>query len=304
MARTSRKKSSSNIHHIMSKGISEIQLFRDSNDKNKFLHIVEKYKKAYMFIIYSYVLMDTHYHLQINDNGADISKFMKSINQSYAQYYNKKYNRHGHVFSDRFKSKPVENDRYAVAVSVYIHNNPKDIISYKNSIKKYRYSSFQAYLGINSRFSNLTNVNFILNYFSSNLYKARNLYSQLVLKSPLEDVRDDFEFTKKEPTYNGNNHILIRNFNPEKIITFIKSYTSIPLCIQGKYNHKNTEAKCICVFLLRSLCNVSLSDISSIFGNVTNSNIWRLCEKGMFLIGEDVRYKNIIKDFIHYNKIS
>lgn len=49
---------------------------------------------------------------------------MKGIATSYAMFFNVKYNRVGHVFQDRFKSEPVEDERYLMAVIRYVHNNP------------------------------------------------------------------------------------------------------------------------------------------------------------------------------------
>jgi hypothetical protein len=37
----------------------------------------------------------------------------------------------GSLFKDRFKSKIVDNDHYLKTVSLYIHNNPKDIGEFK-----------------------------------------------------------------------------------------------------------------------------------------------------------------------------
>ena len=62
--------------------------------------------------------MDNHAHLLIDANGADISKVMHGINFSYAMYFNKKYEREGHLFKDRFKSKIVDDDRYLKTVII------------------------------------------------------------------------------------------------------------------------------------------------------------------------------------------
>lgn len=302
MSRTPRKKGLSNIHHIMSRSISEINLFNDYKDKDRFLKIIKKYQQIYMFSIYSYVLMDTHYHIQVYDNGADISKFMKSINQSYAQYYNKKYSRHGHVFADRFKSKPIEKDSYAITTSAYIHNNPKDIKVYKDCVHKYKYSSLRAYAGIHSKYSDLVDTNFILNYFSTNKTIARKSYLQFIFKSYQLNVNEEISFNKSEKLYTPVKHLLIRDFTPTQVISFVSKYSKRSFCIHTKYNHTNIELKSICVVLMRSLCDFKFSDISKFIGNLTYSNVGRLCQKGIDLINNSQKYKNIVCDFIEYSK--
>jgi REP element-mobilizing transposase RayT len=147
MARVERLKDSDAIYHIMCKSISEVDLYRDFDDKERYLLLVKKYKKLYNVKIYGYCLMDNHVHLLVDANGADISKVMHGINFSYAMYYNKKYQREGSLFKDRFKSKIVDSDRYLKTVSLYIHNNPTDIGEFKDCPEKYAFSSLGIYIG-------------------------------------------------------------------------------------------------------------------------------------------------------------
>ena len=141
MARNARLKLADAIYHIMCKSISEVNLFRDCEDKEMYLSLIKKYKKLYNVKIYGYCLMDNHAHILADANGADISKVMHGINFSYARYFNKKYKREGHLFKDRFKSKIVDGERYLKTVSLYIHNNPTDISEFKDCPEKYAFSS-------------------------------------------------------------------------------------------------------------------------------------------------------------------
>ena len=82
MPRVARVKHENGIYHIMVRSISDIPLFRDSADKDKYLQLIKKYQGIYLFKVYAYCLMTTHGHMAIDCCGADISKIMKSINQS------------------------------------------------------------------------------------------------------------------------------------------------------------------------------------------------------------------------------
>ncbi|EYE87421.1 hypothetical protein Q428_13335, partial [Fervidicella metallireducens AeB] len=108
MPRLARQKKEDAIFHVMARSISEVDLFKDDEDKLNYLALVKKYQKTYEFRVYGYCLMDNHLHLIIDANGADISRIMHSINFSYAQYFNHRHKRHGHLFQDRFKSKMVK----------------------------------------------------------------------------------------------------------------------------------------------------------------------------------------------------
>ena len=68
--------------------------------------------------------MENHVHFIIFEGSDDLSRIMKRINTSYAYYFNKKYQRVGHVFQDRFRSEAIEKENYLLAALRYIHNNP------------------------------------------------------------------------------------------------------------------------------------------------------------------------------------
>ena len=60
-------------------------------------------------------------------------------------WYNWKYQRSGHLFQDRFKSEPVEDDNYFLTVLRYIHQNPVKA-GVCNKAEIYNYSSMNEYL--------------------------------------------------------------------------------------------------------------------------------------------------------------
>ena len=54
----------------------------------------------------------------------EVSDVVKRIGVTYAHYFNKKYERSGHLFQDRFRSEPVDSLEYFVTLLRYIHQNP------------------------------------------------------------------------------------------------------------------------------------------------------------------------------------
>ncbi len=306
MPRTARKKHPGAIFHIMVRSISELTLFKDANDNNRYLKLIKKYQNIYLFNVYAYCLMGNHAHLIIDCCGADISKIMKSINQSYAMYYNAKYNRHGHVFQDRFKSKIVDNNNYLITLSAYIHNNPKDMEKYRDDVSLYPYSSLSTYLGKRLDPHKILNYFFILKLFSSNIPRAQQKYLALLKHIPIPsshpDTALDIEFEIDEKNYRSERNFILREMSPSKIKTFISEYVKHDFNPYIKYNHRNNEFKALYTVILRSLCNLSVKDIREMFENMTSSNVWKLSQKGSDLICSDSRYKNIMSDIISSNK--
>ena len=104
MPRTARKRDKNRPHHIMSRSIPELNLFRCEDDKDYYLSLMKTASQIYRITIIAYCLMDNHVHLLVHPYGGDISKFMKNINNTYAKYYNRNYERRGHLYDDRFKN--------------------------------------------------------------------------------------------------------------------------------------------------------------------------------------------------------
>jgi len=71
--------------------------------------------------------MNNHVHLLLKDGNESTSDVMKKIGVSYVFYFNQKYSRIGHLFQDRFRSEAVEDDKYLLTVTRYIHQNPVKI---------------------------------------------------------------------------------------------------------------------------------------------------------------------------------
>lgn len=70
---------------------------------------------------------------------------MQSLQTAYGVYFNKKYQRVGHLFSGRYKSIICQKDEYLLQVSKYIHLNPvKAQLCHKPL--DYPFSSYQEYL--------------------------------------------------------------------------------------------------------------------------------------------------------------
>ena len=111
-------------YHIINRGVEKRQVFLENADKDKFLEILCKEFLEYDVILHSYVLMDNHYHLLIQTNKNNLSDVMRQVNSKYAMFFNKKYERVGHLWQDRFKSWYITNEKYLWVLFKYIELNP------------------------------------------------------------------------------------------------------------------------------------------------------------------------------------
>jgi REP element-mobilizing transposase RayT len=161
-----REKGKTGIYHIIVRGINQQDIFHDEDDYDKYLSAVKKIGMESGINILGYCLMTNHVHLLIKEKDTDVSLFMKRIGVSYAYWYNNKYERHGHVFQDRFKSECVEDDAYLLTVIRYIHMNPVKV-AIVNNPEQYRWSSCTFYYKAERQEVNIIDTRLILRILST-----------------------------------------------------------------------------------------------------------------------------------------
>ena len=101
--------------------------------------------------------MNNHIHLLIEHTTVGLDEIMKKIEVKFVRWYNRKYQRTGHLFQDRYKSEPVNNMRYFLTVFRYIHQNPLHG-GLERSIGTYPWSSYADYAQLDSAFVDIDKV--------------------------------------------------------------------------------------------------------------------------------------------------
>ena len=270
MPRIAREKGEFQTYHIIQRGNERKNIFLSDFDRTRFLDILTNAKRKYNFNLESYCLMNNHVHLLINDNGNDISKIIKSINISYAYYFNHIHNRVGHLFQDRFKSELVEKDDYLIAVSAYIHNNPvKAGIVIKP--EDYKWSSLSYYLGKNPEQLELVDSGRVLRMFSADKQKAVNEYLKYIMnyKPDIEmlDVEED------KLLYLNENGTFINTYNEAKEL-ISKELTNRDKNKDDFGKDKEMRNEIICK--LRKNSSLNLKEIGQLCGGISQSSVCKI----------------------------
>lgn len=146
MPRCARVKSESGFYHVIAKGSGGQNLFEGVYDYRAFLELLAKACEKGGVHVIAYCLMSNHVHLLLEDAEGHLGEVMKSVLTGYAQRFNKLGGRVGHVFQQRFKSQPIEDEGYLLRAIRYIHNNPA-----KAGIcaaRDYPWSSYHEYVGV------------------------------------------------------------------------------------------------------------------------------------------------------------
>ena len=104
------------LHHIMVRGIDKSNIFRDIQDKTRFLERLGQNVQDAQCAVYAWVLMDNHVHILFRSGQDGISAVMRKLLTWYAQYFNRRHGRKGHLFENRYKSILCDEDNYLLVL--------------------------------------------------------------------------------------------------------------------------------------------------------------------------------------------
>src|SRR5262245_56726144 len=97
MARPLRLEFPGAIYHITARGNAKDAIYLDDDDRNRFLTILARVVKRYEWLCHAYCLMGNHYHLVLETPRPSLAAGMQHLNGVYAQGFNQRHDRVGHV---------------------------------------------------------------------------------------------------------------------------------------------------------------------------------------------------------------
>lgn len=200
MARKQRTHYEGALYHVICRGNNREYIFKENHEKEKYIELLRNYKKRYNFQIYAYCIMGNHAHMLIEVGEFPLSKIMQGIQQVYTYYYNKKNDRSGHVFEQRYKAMLCNKDKYLLALIRYIHQNPSRA-GLKEGLN-YQYSSHKNYILNNT--DDLVDVHFPLSLFGKKFKHQLEEYNSFVgeKENVIQELKPD-EVTDNIDEYNA-----------------------------------------------------------------------------------------------------
>lgn len=144
MSRAPRRESCTEVYHVVIRGNNQEDILKSHQEKEYFLQLMKAAKEKYSVKLYAYCIMRNHVHIMIKAALNVLADYMRYLNTQFAVYYNKKYDRCGHVFQERYFSDCIESEEYFWSCLRYIHNNPVKIHLVSKPLQ-YQYSSAREY---------------------------------------------------------------------------------------------------------------------------------------------------------------
>ena len=108
----------------MARGNRKSMIVDDDDDRRSFMNTFGQAAGDYHVRVYACCLMGTHYHALLDTPRGNLSDFVRTVNGEYSKGFNRRHDRVGHTFEQRFASVLVQREKYLRRVARYIALNP------------------------------------------------------------------------------------------------------------------------------------------------------------------------------------
>jgi REP element-mobilizing transposase RayT len=175
----------------MIRGIEGLSIFREDPDRQRFLSRLGELSDATGARILAWALMENHVHLLLFSGPQGLSKLMRRLLTGYAVWYNRKYNRSGHFFQNRYKSIVCDEEAYLLELVRYIHLNPLRASVVKNieELDHYPWSGHRVLIGKNR--NSWQEKEYVLKQFSEERSRAVRAYRAFMKEGKDQGRRQD-----------------------------------------------------------------------------------------------------------------
>ena len=124
MPRMPRRDAPGAVHHVMLRGVAQSDIFRDDVDRASLLERLALVSRECSLTLLAFAFMSNHVHLVTRTGPTPLARAMSRINTGHALHFNRRHGRVGHLFQNRYKAVPIEDDAQLRAVIRYVHANP------------------------------------------------------------------------------------------------------------------------------------------------------------------------------------
>jgi REP element-mobilizing transposase RayT len=112
------------VHHVTARGNRKQAIFFDDLDREIYLLLLGQAVRKQRWVCLAYCLMGNHVHLLIETPEAGLARGVQRMHGLYADTFNKRHGRSGHLFQGRYGSVRVESDEQLWVTARYIAMNP------------------------------------------------------------------------------------------------------------------------------------------------------------------------------------
>jgi len=124
MARPLRLCLPNGLYHLIVRGNARQPIVTDDHDRRGFFDLFAHVIERFSWLCHAFCLMDNHYHLVVETPLPNLPGGMRQLNGLYAQRFNRRHGRVGHLFQARYRSILIEKPTRLLTVCRYVVLNP------------------------------------------------------------------------------------------------------------------------------------------------------------------------------------
>ena len=192
MARPLRLLVPGGVYHVITRGNARQDVFADDCDRQCFLSVLCAVCQRLNVQCHAFCLMSNHYHLLLETPDANLSHTVRNLNGVYAQSFNHRHGRVGHLFQGRYSSKLVEKDAYLLVVARYIVLNPVRAHLVPHPAE-WNWSSYRAHAGLVDPPPFLTRDWLLTCFGATDRSQAHEAYRRFIHDGQDDPKPDDFD---------------------------------------------------------------------------------------------------------------
>lgn len=179
------------LQHVIVRGIERRDIFLDDEDKTRFVERLFSLMGETGTHCFAWSLLSNHVHLLLKATSLPLAALMRRLLTGHAVVFNRKYNRAGHLFQNRYKSIVCEEEPYLLELVRYIHLNPlrAGLVANLGDLDNYPWSGHSVLMGHQMLGGQDTEQ--ILGRFGKVLADARRHYRQFVADGVQMGRRDE-----------------------------------------------------------------------------------------------------------------
>lgn len=264
-------------YHVLARGNEKRDIFRDDQDRYRLLRFLDETRKDFSLMIHAYVFMPNHYHIVVETPEPNLSKAMHYLNTKYAEHFNFKYKRSGHLFQGRYKAILCQREKYLLELTRYVHLNPIRA-GLARKLKDYRWSSYREMTG-GDEWRRIASFDWTLSQFDQNKYIAlkkykkhlaagRGVSERIIEENTIEgmilgsrefalSIFDKYEMTAEK--------LKLASPKPTEIMSKISAEFRIPEDRIYKGRGRDNIARKTAIVLIRKTTNLKLKEVAGLF---------------------------------------
>jgi putative transposase len=273
MPRPPRLEFSGAVYHVIARGNEQRDVFRDDSDRELYLCRLAHYRDRFRFRLYAYCLMSNHVHLAVETGPVLLSRIVLALHSSYAQAFNQRHERVGHLFQGRYKAFLVQKTSYLLALVQYIHQNPVKA-GLVGAPESYRWSSDRFYRGVSA--PDWLDTGGLLQLLGADPGRAARRYRTFMtsvgseryedLDAVARVVKGDEEFAR-EVLEKATETVRRRTWSIEQIARVVARQAGLDLdgIRSRRFSEERARARAVAGLVARTYCHIPLTRVAEFF---------------------------------------